>query len=236
MSNKLLSLIVPYYNHPDFLKFQLHLWNNYSEKIKEEMEIILVDDGSKISIVDLPNLPPFPINLKIYRILEDIPWNEKGARNLGATVSTSNWLLHTDFDHWFDIQNLEKIINLKKEEKYIYRFQRLKYGIPYTQHKETHLIYKEKFFSVGGFDEDFSGIWGGGAYTLYFDILLKQKKMEVFYLNDVYVNGAYLDRFHDCQVTNLSKKTNVGVGDLIRSKKKKYKSGKILRFNWERVL
>ncbi len=236
MGNSIISLVIPYYNHPDFLNFQLNIWNNYSDEVKDKIEIILVDDCSEISIIDLPNLPKFPENLKIYRILEDIPWNEKGARNLGATAATADWLLHTDFDHWFDDENLKKLIALKKDNNHLYRFERLKNGEKYKQHKESHLISTKKFFKIGGFDEDFSGSWGGAAYCLYFNMLKRRESTKTINLSNVFINAAFLDQYSDCQVKSLAKDSSILMHKLRLKKEKNYRPGKILRFSWERLL
>ena len=166
----LITLTIPYYNHPNFLKKQLETWNNYTDFIKENVEIILVDDGSTIPIMKLKDLPEFPKNLKIYRILQDIFWNVKGARNLGAYVATGKWVLFHDFDHWMDNENFEKLIRMKKDEKTIYRFQRKREGEFVKNHRETHMITRKGFIEdIGGHDEDFVGTYGGG-YKFYYYI------------------------------------------------------------------
>jgi len=239
MINTDISLVIPYYNHPNFLKIQLERWNNYSDKIKENVEIVLIDDGSEISILDLPDLPKFPENLTIYRITEDIFWNVKGARNLGAYVSNSKWVLFHDFDHWFDTENLEKILDMKKNHMGIYRFSRKRDGKIVNFHEETHLIRKNGFLNdIGGHDEDFVGLYGGGM-RLYYRIA-ESKGFKVILLNNIFVETDGVDKVEDADTTYYLKEKKAKEKET-ELRRKKWKgeipiSKDILRFNWVKLL
>ena len=79
-------MIYPYYENPKMLERQVENWNRYAGELRGALRIILVDDGS----TKYPAEPIFKhckMPKKLYRVKEDIPWNQHGARNLGAKVA-----------------------------------------------------------------------------------------------------------------------------------------------------
>jgi len=236
-----LSLVIPYYNHPLFLKNQVNLWNSYSDYIKRNVEIIIVDDGSEKSLdcLIIEGKMKVPKNLKVFRILEDIYWNVKGARNLGAKVSESDWLLFHDFDHWFLEEDLKNIIEYPKGNKIIYQFKRFREGNEASLHKETILINKNCFLNrIGGHDEDFVGIYGGG-YSLFYE-MAKRKGMSVRIMEGASVLTVDNNKFKDLMGSEKVKENRDR--DKLKKLRQDKLSGKIpisnniIRFNWERVI
>lgn len=76
---KNLTMIYPYYDNPRMLGLQYGTWREYPEDLKQDLEIILVDDGSPESpAIDVPRPDGLP-KLRIYRVLVDIPWHQHGA-------------------------------------------------------------------------------------------------------------------------------------------------------------
>ena len=68
----MISIIHPYYNNIQTFYYQYSQWSQFSEYAKENVEIVVVDDGSP----DYPCKVPQHINgvdIKILRIEEDIP-------------------------------------------------------------------------------------------------------------------------------------------------------------------
>lgn len=233
------SIVIPYYNHTNFMDVPMKVFNSYSSKVKELVEIVLVDDGSKesaLSVIERRNIS-VPENLKIYRIKEDIFWNVKGARNLGASVSEGKWVLFHDFDHWFDEDNLVKILNKDLEESFIYTFSRRRNGLEVSPHKETHLIRKTDFFDkIGGHDEDFVGIYGGG-FRLYYEIA-KRSGLKIVQIPEIFITTIDNYRHEDSSCSSKAKESGINDREL-RIKKLSGEipiSKKILRFNWERSL
>ncbi len=161
-----LSIIIPYYNHPHFLRIQADVWGLYDSWVTQRTEIIIVDDGSERPINQVPGIR-FPANVRLFRILEDIPWNEKGARNLGAHMANGEWLLHMDFDHWFSGKGLRTLLDMHKDASKYYRFRRIDTGKVVKAHSETHMVRRDKFFEAGGYDEAYSGTYSDKPYKKY---------------------------------------------------------------------
>lgn len=186
-----ITLVAPFYRNPLMLKRQVQEWNEYPEGVN----VICVDDGSPE-----PALPIILSNSRrcaihrdgkvcneaqLYRIQNDIPWNRGGARNLGAHLAETDWIIHVDIDHVLPADAADKLLDYKLDKKSWYRFPRWRVGkadetrkkdqIPndceYGQvhpHVDSYLIRKELYWSdkVGGYDEDYSGALGGGNMFL----------------------------------------------------------------------
>jgi len=138
---------------------------NMSSITKTNFEFIVVDDGS-------PNWPAasvprenvdFP--LKIFRVKVDIPWNQHGARNIGAVNAESKWLFLTDIDQIIP-EKVVLIIDKKLEENFTYTFARRKFktGCEWRSHVNTFLVTKENFLKAGGYDEQLHGLYGTDMY------------------------------------------------------------------------
>ena len=161
----MISIVHPYYNHKETFAYQFNQWSMFSRKVKANIEIVVVDDGSPV----YPCLPPADlkgIDLKIMRVEEDIRWNTAGAANLGVTVSKYDWILHADFDVGLPPWCADALLALDlSNPKVVYwpmtwhetsrGYQ--KYGAP---HCNSYLMNKNTYWEAGGYDEDFSGCWG----------------------------------------------------------------------------
>ena len=163
----MISVVQPYYNHKKLFDWQLkNLWKAWTSRMKENLELIIVDDGSP----DHPCTPPketYGVNLKILRVEENIPWNTGGASNLGIQEATHDWFLHADFDVGIAKKTAGVLDLDMSNPNMLYWFWRT-----YTTGKDiykadrphcnTFLMNKARFWEVGGYDEDFSGSWGWG--------------------------------------------------------------------------
>jgi glycosyltransferase involved in cell wall biosynthesis len=174
-----LTLIYPYYNSEGILQKQLEGWNSLAKDLIDSLEVILVDDGSPQS----PALPvilrngPLRFKIRLYRVLVDIPWNQHGARNLGAQEADHGWLFMSDIDHQLPEESIRALMEMKLNRKRYYTLQRVTavkkedgnlkydlmtdaYGKP-KPHPNTFLVTREVFWRTGGYDEDYCGVYGG---------------------------------------------------------------------------
>lgn len=175
------TLIVPYYRNPGMLRLQLLHWAEMGLGWK----IILVDDGSPEPALGVWEGSPARKSLKdqvsIYRIGIDIPWNRGGARNLGAHVADTDWIVQVDIDHI--LHEPQKLLRQNVDPRHWYRFPRWRMGtadetrkkdkIPpdcsfgeIHPHVDSYLITKALYWDVGGYNEDYSGCLGGGGAFL----------------------------------------------------------------------
>ena len=155
-----ISYVLTYFNNPDMMKVHLATWHTYPIELRRKIQFIVVDDCSKVPLyIENANL-----DLKVLRIKDDITWNLPGARNLGAHVCDTDWFLMADTDMLLTAENAERLLELSREDpKQIWN---IKHNDAWLKEKTGHsanmmFLTKELFWKCWGYDEDFSGSYGG---------------------------------------------------------------------------
>ena len=171
---------------------------------------MFVDDGSSPPI--LASAPAR--SMRAFRVLDDIPWNQPGARNLGALNASGEWILFHDIDHFISSQNTSDILSQldSLNPMRMYRFSRayLNSDAAIASHMNTFLIQKELFVSLGGYDSDFSGNYAFD--DTFFDDVFRLANGKVSMLTSIVV------RVDETLITkNLSR--DLSVNSLLRKKK-----------------
>jgi hypothetical protein len=226
-----ITLAIPYYNAANVLPLQLEYWNAYTDNIKKNLKIVLVDDCSndaqKLSNVfkKIPDL-----DIEIYEVLEDIPWNDGGAGNLSVFVTKTDWVLRTDIDYLVPTDTMEYILNTEFDPTKYYTFDAMYHHNKQKIdiHPSTLLITKKLFIDSGAYDEDFTGNHG---YTDNFLRLRLDNIAKNNHLNNVYIEGILNGSTH-----KLIRNDTINYDLLI----KKINNGlpiptSHLRFKWKKV-
>ena len=148
----MITIVIPYFNQP-------LMYNKQLETLRDcPFPVIFVDDYSDEKIKTTPEH-------RYYRITEDKGINWQGAKNLGALMADTEWLLMTDIDHtipretfeWLE-QNIDTLDKTKA-----YKFKRTMKGKEIAPHSNSFLITRYNFMSKGGYDLRFQGTKGGEA-------------------------------------------------------------------------
>lgn len=241
---KNLSFVYPYYDNPGMLAHQYGVWAGYPQALKERIEIVLVDDGSpRWPALDVPRPKGLP-SLRIYRVKEDKPWHQHGARNLGAHVAAGQWLFMTDMDHVLPAESLGKLLG-KSNRNHIYTFARLdSWTMKPTLrpngetrlHPNSFAMTRDLYWKIGGYDEDYCGIYGT-------DALFRDRAYglaEEAHLEDVPILRFTREIIPDASTTNLKRKEGRDKGAKEKIRARKFAEGrageiKTLAFEWERV-
>jgi glycosyltransferase involved in cell wall biosynthesis len=159
---KHVTLIVPYYDNPEFFRFQLDRWDQYV--YGEWLSVIVVDDGSPThpaAEVVSDYAPPPTVNLRVFRIEVDVRWNWLAARNIGAEHAPDGWILLTDMDHVVPSATLDAVIHGEHDPGLIYAFARKEHtGQVIAPHSASFLLTRSLFWRIGGYDEGLSGYYG----------------------------------------------------------------------------
>ena len=235
MAQNTITLVMPYYNNPNMLRRHIQEWNSYSDDLKEKFKVILVDDGSQVSPAKA-NLIPSEVSLQLYRIKEDIPWNQHGARNLGMTFS-EGWCLITDIDHLLTEKNLKNILKYPLNKLCAYKPKRtLPDNSYYKSHPNSYVIHRDLFWQTGGCDEAYAGYYGIDStfrrrLTNYADIIE---------FDDIYLILYRRDTIADASTTTYGRKGSeyavCNNHELARRKKENPQPIPPLNFTWERIL
>lgn len=159
---KPLTISINYYNQADFLAELVRQWAAFPRSLLDQVRFVLIDDGSVRSAADAIGAMPPQLDLQVYRILPDIPYNFAGTINLAAAVASTPWILHHDLDHVLSPPLLERVLELARPENrdVLYSFLIRFSSDRVVRASSAHLITLDWFWKLGGYDEDFSGGYG----------------------------------------------------------------------------
>lgn len=244
-----LTIVMPYYLNKGMLSLQFTGWAAWPEEIKDRVEIVIVDDGSPEGhAIDVPRPDGLP-SLSIYRVLEDRPWHQHAARNLGANVAKGEWLLLTDMDHVLKLDAAEALLKRidmgRLDPLAIYTLARIEAdtGLPTMQnghpkpHPNSFVVTRETFWKIGGYDEDFTGFYGT-------DRLFRDRAYSRAihgHLDKVPLTRYWRELVPDASTTTLARKDGREIGIKRKVMDAKRARGeenvvKVLQFPWEQVL
>lgn len=163
------TLCLAYYENPGMLVRQLVAIEKLAPWVQEQIELIVVDDGSPVS----PAADLFPARdfeplcrQRLYRMAVDVPWNMDACRNLAASQAETDWLLLTDIDHLVPEKTWTKILTSSLNPGAAYKFARVtelegrRDTEPYKPHPNTWLISRKLYDKAGGYDERLAGWYG----------------------------------------------------------------------------
>jgi hypothetical protein len=201
------------------LKERLEQYDSMPIDLKKRFRIILIDDCSPKQII----LPRVNLNMTLLRVLEDIPWNQNGARNLGICYATTNKIFLTDIDHFIHQSTVEFAEHIQLAINEVYFFKRIKNNEQIRTHPNTFLIKKDFFMRMNLYDEDFVGNYGhDDTFIRTFSFV---KHNAIVQYSDLAIE-VYQQKEH-----NLLRDTKINMEKL------KNKNGEhskiILRFPWE---
>lgn len=164
--NKDVTLIYPYYDNPNFLRFQIDRWRTWPVEFRRCVRLIVVDDCSPGTPAAQVMHPPFPFPLvRLFRIQKDVRWNWLAARNVGAHHANESWLLTSDMDHLVPETTIRNLLCGRHSKLRIYRFSRREHdGRKIHPHPNSWFYTREMYWRVGGYDETASGFYGSDGY------------------------------------------------------------------------
>ncbi|BEM54859.1 hypothetical protein SME20J_35460 [Serratia marcescens] len=148
-------------NNIDSLTSLLSKYNNLPRRLREQVEFVIVDDGSPIEY----DVPQTDLNLTLLRIHDDIRWNQGGARNLGVVYAKSDKIVMTDLDHEIPEHTLWYMVNHKNPGRVFYKLKRKNDNSGmYKAHSNIFFMSRARFLRFYGYDEEYSGCHGAEDY------------------------------------------------------------------------
>lgn len=236
------TIVMPYYENPKMLRFHLHEWSMFRDSEKQALKAIIVDDGSPRNpaqlVIESTRMVGFEI--KLFRIVPNIPWNQDGARNLAMKHVDDEWALMTDIDHSLARGQVSNFLNFVSHEtkKGTYYMPRRRDwdDKPMHPHPNSYVFNVQDFWSMGGYDEDFAGCYGSDGNF---------RKCMRAGLNEIHTNAFELTRWpsdliEDANTKDWGRKESEyhrSQFPKIEAKAKgpPYKATNHLRFEWHQV-
>lgn len=158
---KPVTIILPYYRNPVFLRQRLGWCRTFPSSLREHLSAIIVDDGSPEPAADAIRGVELPFPVRLFRIQRDVRWNWLAARNIGFHHAPEGWCVVTDMDHVIPQTTAEALVYGKHDPSVIYGFSRREYGgQTVAPHPNSWLMTRKMFWTVGGYDETLSGHYG----------------------------------------------------------------------------
>lgn len=201
-----LTIFFPYYNQENGLIFQLENFLTYPEELLKKINIYIVDDGSNQKAIDvISNKYLEKLNITLSRINIDIKWNQSETNNLVFRNVETDYILRTDIDSYFNVENIKKIFNLILEKDTVYNFNR-KYKSTIknelldiiNSHPNTFLLPKNIIKKIK-YNEYFSGNYG--YEDVDFKNMFLKDGYKLVYNSDIYhymteysTKGLYRDK------------------------------------------
>jgi hypothetical protein len=241
----MLTLVMPYYMNAGQLALQYRNWLAWAGKHRNRLKVVIVDDGSPSSpAVNVPRPHGLP-EVEIYRVAEDIPWHQHGARNLGAHVAPEGWMLLTDMDHVLTPESaallFRAIDKSRLDEGTVYMLDRIEAdtgeptrgrdGKP-KPHPNSFVMTRDMFWQIGGYDER-ATIYGT-------DKLFRDRAFAVAQRGhlDIPLTRYWRDLVPDASTTTLPRKEGRDAAAKRRIMAEiaaSPEARKVLAFEWERV-
>lgn len=103
--NKTVSIVVPIYNVENYLEKCI---NSIVDQTYRELEIILVDDGSKDGSPDICN--NWKEKDSRIRVIHKVNGGLSSARNAGLEVASGEYIMFEDSDDWLENDIVEKCV------------------------------------------------------------------------------------------------------------------------------
>ncbi len=161
------TLVMAYYDNPGMLRHQIKVWTGLPPDIRAALHVIVVDDGSPrwpalAAVSKRGGWADAIADFQLYRMKEDIPWNQDACRNIGVKKALTPWVLLTDMDHVVPLATWRRLMAEKIGKHDVYRFGRVSAPEmqPYKLHPNSWACTVKTFWKSGGYDEALAGNYG----------------------------------------------------------------------------
>ena len=243
---RFISWIIPFYQNRPMLELHLTSLRSVELEVLRHLTIFLVDDCSPEAErpdIQVRNMPDeIRKRIRVLRVLDDIPWNQHGARNLGAKLAQTDWLLMTDIDRLVPAFDLRTLVTRKLDARRHYKPRQYRMRPDFVPISELNkraplnqfLCMRETYWAIGGYDEDYCGTYGGDGPFL----RALNKVAPLDRLNDVRMFRYSRHVLDGANTANLDREK--GRADYSKIYTKKHAAGNIkprnpIRFRWTEV-
>ena len=241
-----LSFVMSVYSQPLMMEKWWETLRSYDDLVLDRLHMVIVDDHGEIPLT-IPEDIQATLDIRLYRVLDDIPWNQMGGRNLGVQEAPTPWVLMMDPDMVVEPpvakRLLEKVSKLAPGMlvKLLLRYTN---DVLDSSSPNVYLIHKGDFDRAGGYDEDYAGHKGWS--DVQFLHTLTGLKMKFVRPDGLWVRYYRPKDVADATVNTLNRSVKHNRGLHVMKMGLAHKTGwakwaaknraKNIRFQWERVL
>lgn len=248
---RLVTLAMAVYGQPKMLQVWFDTLIGYPAEILKELELVIVDDHGTPP-AEIPQEVQDILPCQLFRVLDNIAWNQPGARNLALKHIRTPLVLFVDPDMVFPAEMMAKML---AEGAKLPRHQVIRFTL---RHREGHskgkvdpsspntwFMHRDDFDQVGAYDEDFSGNKGWSDVQL-LDVMRANYK--VHHRMDLFAEFYGTGEVSDAMVSSLDRSTKANkhkrllkvkesrmMGGWVRWTKQ-HRNRERLRFRWEKVI
>jgi hypothetical protein len=237
-----ITIVCSYYDQPEGAERWWDCLRGYSDEAREFAKFVFVDDGSPNHPMEIPDDILRDFQVRLFRVKEDILWNEMGARNL-AMKHIDGWALLMDNDYTMAGDQVEILPGLDARPNYTYVPRARPFGGKRHIHHPPNLfiIRGDVFWRAGGYCEDYAGGYGLSDTELL--RVLENQKVIRRKLQKIWIDHYKADLYPRASVQWLDR--SMGRNDKIfksrlnamnqHGVKRVVAQNKHLNFEWERV-
>jgi len=245
-----LTIAMAVFGQPMMLAKQLDTIRGYPDGVLERLRVFIVDDhgAPPVDETQIKELALLVKEARLYRVDDDIKWNQGGARNL-AMQEAGGWVAMLDPDMVLDSEVIQKILaavsKMKQGSNLRFLLKHVRTGEMDNTSPNTHILHRNDFWKAGGYDEDFAGAKG------YSDVMLMRCLRAVgiksVWRDDIFAHFYGLKDVPDAIVTTIDRSLRRNTA-IFRSKVKKIgavrngwkwwaqRGGDRIRFRWTRLV
>ena len=233
---KKITVNLSFYNQSEVLVKQVKGWKSWAKEIKDQFTFCIVDDCSKKPALEVltedDGVDMSDLDVRIYRVKEDLFCNIAGVRNLAGRECDTEWMIILDMDTFISEELARELLKLTViEPGHSFKFNRRVPGDRShpkngQQHPAVCLLRKEDYWNVGGCEEDLVGHYGSTDGSFWYRA---KGKLKVYDITDLYLDyvpegeaDITRDTAHNIALHEEYKRTNGWSTDFVR-------------FDWEKV-
>lgn len=154
-----LTIVSAYYEQPQIMEEWWRVLMTYAEP--ERVKLRFCDDGSPKNPLVIPDDIKATFDVKAFRAVNNVPWNEMGCRNLCMRHS-NGWVYMTDPDYILNAENVRRLLAKDCQSGNFYHLQSRLVGTGRELHMPENMVvlHTTDFWKTGGYDEELAGGYG----------------------------------------------------------------------------
>ena len=239
-----ITFMMAVYGQPLMMKKWWETIRTYDDEVLDRLHFVLVDDHGDPP-AKIPDDIKAMVHTHLFRVTQQIHWNQMGARNLGMAKAPTDWVVMMDPDMVVELPVAKRLLKVlpNMEPGFVLKlFLRYTNDVADGSSPNIYVMHRLDFERMGGYDEDYAG--NKGWSDVQFMHTLEGFKIKMLKYPNLWVRYYRSKDIKDATVITLSR--DVRINKMLHLRKmaqmKKMGAPKFirqrkpnLRFSWKRV-